>query len=244
MLKFFFWLLLLANVALYGYQQSSMAPDGREPTRVENQLNAEQIQLMPADSPALVPLVSAAAAAETPAEEAIGAPAAPVAPVAPPAAQAPATLACMEVGNFSADEAQRFEASLAPLALGDRVSRRRVRDVLTHIVYIPPLADKAAADKKVAELRQLGVTDYYVIQDNSALRWGISLGVFKQAEAARAHLARLNQMGVRSLRIGERAVAAQLVAFQLRSLGAEAKAGVDRIVAQFPRQDVRSCSPG
>lgn len=225
MLKFFFWILLLANAALLAYQQGyldAMVPSGREPGRMSNQLNADRIRLIPAAA-----ATSAAAGVS----------------VASAAAEGKNTepAACIEIGNFSADEAKRFEARLAALSLGDRIARRGIQEVVTHMVYIPPQGDKEGADRKAAELRRLGIDDFYVIQDNSPLRWAISLGVFKVEEKARAHLVDLSRRGVRSARIGPYNVTTAMVAFQLRELDADMKAGVDRIKADFPKQEMRGC---
>lgn len=96
-------------------------------------------------------------------------------------------------------------------------------------------------EKKAGELRKLGVEDFFIIQDNSPMRWGISLGVFKQEDAARTHLAALNQKGVQSARIGQRTVTSSQVAFQIRDLDKEGKAAFDKIKAGFPRQETRKC---
>jgi hypothetical protein len=230
MLKFFFWILLLSNAGLLAYQQGyfdALLPSGREPARMKEQLNADKIKLIPPPAPTAPPIV---AVPET-------------APAVATAAAKTDVTACTEIGNFNPDEAKRFSVQIVALSLGDRISQRAIQEVASHMVYIPPQADKDAAEKKAGELRHLGVDDFFIIQDNSNLRWGISLGVFKQGEAARAHLANLNQKGVRSARIGERSVTTNLVAFRLRDLDADSKAALDKIKAGFPKQDIRKCDP-
>lgn len=151
-------------------------------------------------------------------------------------------VACTEIGNFDAAEAKNFETKLAALTLGDRLTRRPVQENARFIVYIPPLANKEAADKKGGELKRLGVDDFFVITEHTPLQWGISLGIFKSEEAARNHLAALNQKGVRSARVGPHNVAAPKFAYQLRRIDASTKAGLDKIRATFPRQEERACS--
>lgn len=238
MLKFVFWILLLANAGLLAYQQGyfdTMLPSGREPARLKNQINADKVRLLPAPTPS-EPVVSAVAPVVATAET----------PVAKDANEVkedskPENIACTEIGNFNPEEAKRFTAQIAAESLGDRMSQRALQEVASHMVYIPPLADKESAEKKAGELRRMGIEDFFVIQDNSSLRWGISLGVFKQEEAARAHLANLAQKGVRSARIGQRTVTSSMVAFQLRGLDAGAKKSFDRIRADFPKQELRGC---
>lgn len=224
MLKFFFWCLLLVNGVLFAYQRgylNTLVSDGREPGRMTSQLNADKIKLITAGA------IDAA-------------PAAP--PAAVPVDKKTVVVACAEIGNFNAADAKRFETQLAALSLGDGISQRKQQEVASHMVFIPPLGSKENADKKAGELRRLGISDFFVVQDNSNLRWGISLGIFRTEEAAQSHLTNLNQKGVHSARLTVRNNAvSSTVAFLLRDLDANAKAGLDKIKAGFPNQEVRSC---
>lgn len=226
MLKILFFCLLLINGGLIAFQQGyldDLFPSTREPVRLKQQLNADKLTVLP---PAALTATSA------PVAEKVSVPdAAPVTTAA--------VTACTEVGAFDEAEAKKFETQLAGLSLGDRLTRRTITDGTRYIVYIPPLANKEAADKKGAELKRLGVEDFFVIQDNSALQFGVSLGVFKTEEAAKKHLADLNQKGVRTAKI---AAHGGKVAFQLRGLDAAAQAGLQKISESFPRQDVHECS--
>lgn len=241
MLKILFGFLLLINGGLYAFQQGwldAWSPASREPSRLAQQLNPAQLKLIPAPAArpaAVAPSAVNALAAATPEE--------------PEAEKNMAradkisnVLACTEVGNFDAVEAKRFETQLASLALGERLTRRTIQEHARHMVYIPPQASKDAAEKKAGELKRLGVEDFFVIQDGSALQWGISLGIFKSEEAARNHLNALNQKGVRSARIGTHSPSANKVAFQLRGLDTAAKNSVVKIKGSFPRQELRECA--
>jgi hypothetical protein len=217
-MKFFFWILLLANAGLFAYRHGyldTMMPSSREPARMSNQLNADKVKLIPA-----LDAGTAVAAAAKKADR----------------------WACTEVGNFNSGEAKRFELRLAGLPLDGRVSQRGIQEIVSHMVYIPSQGDKEGADKKVEELRRMGIDDVYIIQDDSNLRWGISLGVFKQEEGARVHLADLVRKGVRSARIDPHSVATSMVAFQIRDLDADLKARVDKLKEDFPRQEIRNCN--
>lgn len=233
MLKFIFWTLLIANGALLALQfgGNGMLDDKREPNRIANQLNADKIKLLTAKQ----------ANAVAPAPAAPATPPAEPAPVAPPVAKKPELVACTEIGNFLPPDAKRFEQQLITLGLGDRQSRRNIQEIASHMVYIPPQGDKEGADRKVAELRQLGISNFFVIQDNSNLRWGISLGIFKTETAAKNHLANLTRQGVRNARIGARSVTSNKLAYQLRNLDPATKARLDQIKADFPNQEMRSC---
>ncbi len=252
MLKILFGLLLLINGGLFAYQQGyldSLSPSNREPSRLTQQMNADKLKLIPKTAPAKSDADTntedkADARIEKKAEEKVEAL---VASAEPEKNLARAdklsnVLACTEVGNFDTAEAKKFETQLATLSLGDRLTRRSIPENVRHMVYIPPLANKEAADKKAGELKRLGVEDFFIIQDNSPLQWGISLGIFKSEEAARNQLAALNQKGVRSARVGAHTPIATKVAFQLRGLDGAAKNRVAKIKEGFPRQELRECS--
>ncbi len=263
-LKFGLGLLVLANCSLYAYNAGYLGADstvGREPARVANQLNAPSIRLLaPPGQPAAAPEAGKSEAGKSEAGD--GAPAAtvPTVPLAPapgpqqtPAAAmgiaasgVAATAApqqCIEIGNFDVADARRFDQQLAALALAGRASHRRVQEIERYIVYIPPLGDKETAERKAGELRRLGVNDFYVFNENSELRWGISLGAFKTPEAARTQLAGLVQKGVRTARIAPQPASVRKTAYQLHGLDAAAQAALAKIRPAFPRQQDRACAP-
>ncbi|HZX27465.1 MAG TPA: SPOR domain-containing protein [Telluria sp.] len=228
MLKFVFWSLLAVNGVLFAYGQGYLGKfkEGeREPARLKAQLNADKLALI---SPA-----QAESAASQAKEDAAA---------AERAAKEPPT-ACLEIGDFEATAAKKFETQLASLALGDKQTRINVpvMEVNQHVVFIPPQGSKEAADRKANELRNLGITNYYVISDNSSLRWGISLGVFKSEAAAQTLLAALNKQGVHSARVTGRGPTTNKFAYQFRNIDAGVKAQLTRFEAGYQDTDIRSC---
>ena len=229
MLKFVFWLLAGVNLLVLAIGQGylgSFRTETREPARLKNQLQAGKLTLLTqeqATAPAAPPAAEGAAAAAAPA--------------------APPSYACTEVGNFLLADGRRFEAQLAALDLGDRQSRRNVagQDISSYMVYIPPQGSKEGADRKAGELKQLGVTNYFIMNESSPLRWGISLGVFKSETSAQSQLAMLNKQGVHSARVAPRYSASKQFAYQFRDLDAATRARLEKIKAQFPEQELRSC---
>ncbi|XLZ67887.1 SPOR domain-containing protein [Massilia sp. SR12] len=230
MLKLIFALLVAANAALFAYGKGYLGQFGdneHEPARLQKQQNVDKLQLVSASK----------------AEAAAAAVAAVVNPPPVPRDE-PATIACLEAGNFQLPEARKFEDRLAPLALGDRQQRRNLpgQEVSSYIVHIPPLGSRAAADKKADELRNLGITNFFVMNDSSPLRFGISLGVFRTEAAAQAQLAALNKQGVQSARVAPRYTGSKQLIYQFRDISEDTKARIAKIVAKFPEQETRSCS--
>ncbi|OEZ52053.1 SPOR domain-containing protein [Janthinobacterium sp. BJB301] len=227
MLKFVFWLLAGVNLLVLAIGQGylgSFRTETREPARLKNQLQAGKLTLLTQEQ-------ATAPAAEEGATPMAAAPA------------PPTSYACTEVGNFLLADGRRFEAQVAALDLGDRQSRRNVagQEISSYMVYIPPQGSKEGADRKAGELKQLGVTNYFIMNESSPLRWGISLGVFKSETSAQSQLASLNKQGVHSARVAPRYSAGKQLAYQFRDLDAATRARLEKIKTQFPDQELRSC---
>lgn len=229
MLKFFFWFLLCINGVLFAYGRGYLGNfkgNEREPARMKGQVNADKLMLVPA----------AKATGEKPAETSP--------PVAlAPVAASPALIACVEIGNLNAQEARRFDNRIAALGLPVQPVRQNVTttEVGSYMVHVPPHASREAAERKAAELQNLGVTNFYVIPDNTPMKWAISLGVFKSENAAKTLLAALNKQGVQGARISGRGTQVVRVNYRFRDIDAATGQKLNRIAATFPGQRARNC---
>ncbi|QYF94549.1 SPOR domain-containing protein [Massilia sp. PAMC28688] len=227
MLKLLFWLVLCLNAVLFAYGQGllgSYKASAREPQRVRNQLNTDKLIL---HMPAGAALVAAPA---------------PAAPAAP-AAAASDPLACTEVGNFNAAQARRFDQLIAPLALGERQTRQdiTVSEITSYMVMIPPLGSKDAAERKAAELKAQGVSNYFILNESTPTKWAISLGVFKAESAAQTQLAQLKKEGVTGARVAGRTSQAARQTYRFRDLDAAARAALAEAVGKFDDINTRPC---
>jgi hypothetical protein len=225
-LKLIFWSLVAINAAVLAYSQGYLGKTKageREPARVKAQLAADKMVLVTAAR------ASAAAMQEKAADE----------------EKKKDMVACAEVGNFSAVDAKKYEGLLAPLELGDIQSKITVpvMEVNQYVVHIPPAANKEAADRKAAELKNLGVTNYFVMSDNSPLKWAISLGVFKSEAAANTLLAGLNKQGVHNARISGRGPMVNKYAYQFRGIDSATRTKLGELKKGMAGIDLRSCKP-
>lgn len=233
MLKFVFWALLALNALLLAYGQGYLGKlEGgeREPQRLKSQLATERMVMLTA--------AEARAAAETAAP--------PAAPEAQPAsAPAPAvpTIACTQAGAFAAADARRFETRIARLDLGARATRTSVpfQEVTSHLVYLPPNGGKEGADRRVAELKEKGVENFFVMQGESPLKWAVSLGVFKTEAAAQGLVAALGKQGVRGVRVLPRGPQGTRAAWQFRELTPDERSRVAGIADDFAGVQLRQC---
>ena len=153
--------------------------------------------------------------------------------------------ACIELGGatgLGSDDARKVQAQLAEFALGSRLSERKGDDNAGFIVNLPPFKNKLEADRAAAELQRIGVEDFFVIQDATPLRFGISLGVFKSEDAARAHLTALAQRGVRNARVSPRPAATQHTWIQVRDVDPALAARLSDLRQNIPTAETRNCS--
>jgi hypothetical protein len=240
-LRFAFWSLLFLNAALFAYAQSYLGTSKgseEERARIKPQLDPGKLVLLTNAQ------ADAAKAAPAPSSAPAGAPAQAAAQASAPAAPAAAkALACIDVGTFSAGEAKRFESRLAALELGDRQSRQAVQaqDVTSYLVNIPPQPSKDAADRKAAELRGLGVTNFFIMSGESPMKWAISLGVFKTESGAQTLLAQLNKQGVHSARITPRGPAVTRYAYRFRDIEDDARERIVSVADAVSSAEVKNC---
>jgi hypothetical protein len=230
-----FLFLVAANLAFFAWSQFYAAPDSAaDPEPARRQVHPESIRLLTgaelADLPLLTPKPIEPAAPSAPATAPPGAP-----------AEAQKSAGCTEWGGFAVAEAPRAEQVLAPLALGARLSQRRSDEKAGWWVFIPPQGSRPAAQKKAAELKGLGIDDYFILQDENNLRWALSLGVFSSADAAKARLEALRAKGVRSAQVGERDMQVTKIWFQVRGTDAALLAKLKEFAQALPGTELRDC---
>ena len=219
-----FLLLLLANLALYAWLRYG-ASETVEPAPLARQIAPDKLKVVaPSSLPPVTALTKPPASAP-----------------APPAPAATASLPCMEWGSFTLADATRAEQALEPLALGTRLAQRRTEEHAGWWVFIPPQGNRQLALRKAAELKQLGVEEYFIVQEEGALRWALSLGVFRTEESAQARLAALRGQGVRTARIGARDTTVPKIWLQVKSVDAALQARLKEIARQVEGSELRDC---
>lgn len=218
-----FLLLVAANLAFFAWWFAFAPADpGRDPKPLAQQIDPQKLRILPLEG-------DAARQPEPPKP-----PAKPIAADAPPAA-------CLEWGSFAVADVARAELALGPLSMNERISQRRAEEAAAWWVFIPPQGNRAGAQKKAAELKALGIDDYFVVQDEGPTRWAVSLGVFRSEDAAKARLEALKAKGVRSAQVGARDTPVQKVWFQLRAVGAAQQVMLRELTGGFPGTEIRDC---
>jgi len=235
-----FLLLVLGNVAFFAWARYIAPAEATVDTApLGRQISPEKLTILgpgelpaalkPGPAPPAAPPVTGAAVAASPA-------------ATPAAASAPPPATCMEWGSFTLADAPKAEKALEPLLLSGRIEQRRTEEKAGWWVFIPPQPNRPAALKKAAELKKLGVDDYFVVQDEE-FRWALSLGVFRTAEAARTRLLALRAQGVRSARVGPREMMVPKVWLQMKGIDAATEARLKEIARQVDGSELRNCPP-
>jgi hypothetical protein len=228
-----FWILLLGNVILFAVMQRGGFSWGEQGIKAQPYLHGEMIRLMPAPQsapakalPAPVPVSASVPVAVSPAPVPASSPSPSSSNLqlslnmAAPAAAKPGKLICLEWGDFSGPDLTRATAALSALQLADKLSQRQIERDIGYWVYIPPLSNKTEVDRKIAELKALGVREYFVVQTSGHWLNAISLGVFKTQEAAQHFLNSLRTRGVRTAQVGEQASKLKATIFMLNRVDA------------------------
>jgi hypothetical protein len=244
-LKFVFWALLGANGVLLAYGQGLLGQPGdgaREPARLKNQLAPERMQQL---TPTQARQAAESAVPAPQAEVPVPLPASLPEPEPAPEPVPRNLIACVQAGPFSTADARRFEVRVARLGLAPRQSRIDMpyQAVTSRLVYLPPNGGREGAQRRIAELKERGVTNFFIMQnDTSPLRYAISLGVFKSDGAAQKLVADLQRQGVRGVRILPRGPQVTRAGYQYRQIDAGERDRLTGIADSYNGVEVTRCS--
>ena len=176
-MKALVFLLVLANLLLYALIQGLFGePDNPDASRIDQQIAVDRIKIV--------------SRGEAPASK------------APESVAVKPAEACLRWEAMDMSGADRLEIYLKENFPQLAVKRQTIAgEGSSWWVYIPPLNSKTEADKKAGELRQRGISDYFIIQDNNANRYAISLGLFSSEKGGQDRLTELKAKGVRSAKV-------------------------------------------
>jgi hypothetical protein len=220
-MRSFVFLLVLANLLFFAWMQGYFgAPVSSDAGRLAQQISPEKLRIV--------------ARGEAPPAAAAGAE--PATPALPPAAAA--NEACFTWNHLAAVDAEALMAAVAQKSPTTRLERQDGTAPASWWVFIPPLKTKADAERKSAELKAIGITEFFVVTEAGPNRWSISLGVFSTEEAANGALAALRDKGVRSARVGPKGAPMPVVTLTVRAALSEAAAL--RALSQLP---AAACAP-
>lgn len=223
-MKWIFAILLVINIMFFTVMQLGSG-HGREPMRGHEPVNAEKIKLV-AESRKAPEL--ALAMSESPVKSGNTTP-----------AEAKSEI-CLEWGQFSGDTQKRVVQALEKLQLGEKLIQRKAEKSGGYWVYVTPRKTLQEAQKKVDELKRLGVQESYIVREPSAMQYAISLGIFSTAEAAAKYLDQLREKGVKSAVSGPRTQEIDATVFQIMDSGEAMTAQLAKLKLDFPGSELRA----
>ncbi len=216
-MRAFVFLLILANLLFYAFGAGYFGrPENPDAGRLDNQIAAERIRVVSrGEAPALK------------------------APEPPPEAVAPV---CLRWNGLGKESAERLEKLLHERHPGYQLERETVTgEGKGWWVYIPPLASKSEADKKAAELRQQGISDYFILPEANPNRHAISLGIFSSERSGQERLAEVRSKGVKQARLSPRPGQESSISLQARGPLPEKDALLETISGDFPKLTAELC---
>lgn len=123
--------------------------------------------------------------------------------------------ACKRIEWLTAAEATAAKGALGA-GSGIEVIQTPRKEAPAHWVVIPDLPSRAAAEKKKAELRQLGIDNTEIVENGTSGTFAVSLGVFRNPPLAEDYLQSAAKKGVRSAKILSRELPPERYALELR----------------------------
>jgi hypothetical protein len=222
-----FFLLLLVNAVLFAWQYGvfgALPESGREPERVARQIAPERVRVLTTED---------------------------VQKLREKVKDVPAPLAsqdlaggrgCVEFGDFPPEMAGRVLPRLAALNLGERLSTRTVDVPGWYMVYIPPAKTRAEVDRRAEDLKTRGVKEMLVIADNSPMRFGISLGSFRDPELARRHRADLERRGIKDARVADTPSIEPATRVSIKGVDAALAEQLGALQKEFPAARLAACA--
>jgi hypothetical protein len=219
-MRAFVLFLVLVNLVLFAWQQGGLrgpGGDGRESQRIARQIAPEALRLLTSDQ-----VASLRGASQ-------------------PGGELGSAAACVELGDFDDASLPRVQDRLAQLSLGERLRARRVRAQAWYVVYLPPAASSADAERQALDLRSRGIQDLVVMGPNTSMPNAIQLGSFRDPELAQRRQAELAERGVRDVQVAARAAGAESTRFEITDVDPALSQRLAQIQKEFPQSRLGSC---
>lgn len=209
-----FLVLLLANLLLYFWGQDYLGAEseGREPGRMDRQIEPEKLRILPGGELARIAVAAAAP-----------------------------TAACKRIEWLSDSEAAAIRGSLEALP-GWELSLTPRKEDPAYRVVIPKLATRALANSRKAELRQQGVKGAEVVEDATLGPYAILLGEFRSRQPAEELLQSLGQKGGRTAQIVRREMAAEKFSLELRAPADVLGSKLPDLILALPQAQLLDCA--
>ncbi len=243
-MKWLFFVFILANLLVFGVanlgtRNPIVDPRSREINASQIQVVTGQLDTRPStDSPS----DSAASSAEIPKEQAptpviASETIAASAPTVSAASPATEQLICLRWSGFTTKQASIARNRIKGLGLAATESGGAENAKVW--VYIPPQANQTEARRKAQEIAEMGVDDYFVVNDGGRWQNAVSLGLFSTREAGERRLAELRAKGVRSAIMRDKNDTLKPVTFLIRNVSLQNRQKLEGTSKRFRGIELR-----
>ncbi|QLI80659.1 SPOR domain-containing protein [Chitinibacter fontanus] len=233
-MKLIFALLLIANLLVFGWFKLDAAPMKVELQSREK--NASAVKVVTGKLGASPEPTTAAEASPEPVASSAppsSSPAMTSAPKASPTPSATVKVAghCVRWTGITGEQIDAAREKLR--TLGISATETSSGESSKVWVYMPPLDSLEAAKAKAAQLAEMGVTDYFVVNNGGRWQNAISLGIFSTREAGERHLAELQAKGVRSAVVRDRDDTLKQASFNAKNVSDQQLEKLNKLSLQF-----------
>ncbi|NJD33947.1 MAG: hypothetical protein FIA96_03770 [Betaproteobacteria bacterium] len=156
--------------------------------------------------------------------------------------QAPGTkkpdLACRVINGLNPSEAENLKSAMK--ASAGEATILPPAEPGPHRVVVADLANKAAAEKKAAELTRFGVTEQTTVELEGG-RYEIVLGRFPTEAAARESLQGLVKRGIKAARVDSREQPAPKIRVEARGPAQELLRQLPQLIAPYANATIGDC---
>ncbi|MBM5571483.1 MULTISPECIES: SPOR domain-containing protein [Deefgea] len=239
-MKWLFVFLVLINLGLYGFSKLDTPPANINITQRE--INASQVRVVtgqlgktsePSSNPDSPP---AALATEAPSPTPSPKPIATALPTPQATVQASAGT-CWRWAGVTGEQIENARNKIKSLGL--TASETSSGESTKVWVYMPPLDSLEIAKQKAQQLAEMGVTDYFVVNNGGRWQNAISLGIFSTREAGERHLAELKALGVKSAVVRDRDDTLKQASFNFKNISDAQAEKISKLPATFTGSVVR-----
>jgi cell division septation protein DedD len=229
--------LVLVNLLLFAAAKGWLGGgSGGEPERLADQIDAQKIVIVQAGADTPEPKAVEAA---TPPAAKDPAPAA-KAEAAPPAASIEA---CRRYAELPKDKATRIAALAREAKL--KVVQKAQEEPSSWWVHIASQPNREEVDKRIAELRAAGISEFFVVQEPGPNHFAISLGLFKLEKMALDLRDKLRAKGVTQAKVSGRDSATAKATVEVRGTGDQLDALAGQLASALPGLAAKNCpAPG
>jgi hypothetical protein len=146
--------------------------------------------------------------------------------------------ACRIINGLNPTEAENLKSAMK--AGGGEATILPLAEPKPHLVIISDLANKVAAEKKMAELARFGVAEQTAVELEGG-RYEIVLGSFPTESSARELLQGLVKRGIKSARVDSREQPAPKVRVEARGPAQELLRQLPQLIAPYADATVGDC---